>query len=81
LFILSEDKDKVGFLTELNGAKERLKILKADLLVEGSFDEAVTGVDGVFHTASPVLLPPGENVQVSSLFLSILFRDVCSCPI
>ncbi|KAL9325016.1 hypothetical protein ACSQ67_005661 [Phaseolus vulgaris] len=60
-----EDKDKVGFLTELNGAKERLKILKADLLVEGSFDEAVTGVDGVFHTASPVLLPPGENVQAN----------------
>lgn len=57
--------EKVGFLTELSGAKERLKILKADLLVEGSFDEAVRGVDGVFHMASPVLIPYDENVQVS----------------
>ncbi|XP_047177573.1 tetraketide alpha-pyrone reductase 2-like [Vigna umbellata] len=58
-----EDEEKVGFLSELNGAKERLKILKADLLVEGSFEKAVTGVDGVFHTASPVLVPFDENVQ------------------
>lgn len=57
------DVEKVGFLTELSGAKERLKILKADLLVEGSFDEAVRGVDGVFHMASPVLIPYDENVQ------------------
>ncbi|QCD77702.1 tetraketide alpha-pyrone reductase 2-like [Vigna unguiculata] len=57
------DKEKVGFLTELNGGKERLKILKADLLVEGSFEEAVTGVDGVFHTASPVLVPYDDNVK------------------
>ncbi|CAJ1932425.1 unnamed protein product [Sphenostylis stenocarpa] len=59
------DVTKVGFLTELSGAKERLKIFKADLLVEGSFDEAVTGVDGVFHTASPVLVPHDENVQAN----------------
>ncbi|KAJ1385765.1 hypothetical protein SESBI_41366 [Sesbania bispinosa] len=51
-----EDVEKVGFLTELSGAQERLKILKANLLNEGSFDEAVTGVDGVFHTASPATL-------------------------
>lgn len=56
--------EKVGFLSELSGGKERLKILKADLLVEGSFEKAVTGVDGVFHTASPVLVPVDENVQV-----------------
>ncbi|WVZ10434.1 hypothetical protein V8G54_014964 [Vigna mungo] len=58
-----EDVEKVGFLSELSGGKERLKILKADLLVEGSFEKAVTGVDGVFHTASPVLVPVDENVQ------------------
>lgn len=58
------DDAKVGFLKELRGAKERLKILKADLLVEGSFDEAVKGADGVFHTASPVLVPYDENIQV-----------------
>lgn len=55
--------EKVGFLWELNGAKERLKIFKADLMVEGSFDKAIQGVDGVFHTASPVLVPNDENIQ------------------
>ncbi|KAL2347584.1 hypothetical protein Fmac_001584 [Flemingia macrophylla] len=59
------DAVKVGFLMELSGAKEKLKILKADLLVEGSFDEAVTGVDGVFHTASPVPVAYVENVQAN----------------
>ncbi|RXH79313.1 hypothetical protein DVH24_040460 [Malus domestica] len=36
-----EDGGKVGYLWEFNGAKERLKVLKADLMVEGSFDEAL----------------------------------------
>lgn len=38
--------------------------MKADLMVEESFDEAVQGVDGVFHTASPVLVPYDENIKV-----------------
>lgn len=58
-----EDADKVGFLTSMEGAKERLKLLKADLAVEGSFDGAVDGVDGVFHTASPVVVPRDGNIQ------------------
>ncbi|PIN22552.1 Flavonol reductase/cinnamoyl-CoA reductase [Handroanthus impetiginosus] len=58
-----ENVEKVGYLWELNGAKERLKIMKADLMVEGSFDEAVEGVDGVFHTASPVLVANDNNVK------------------
>ncbi|KAJ4721164.1 putative Cinnamoyl-CoA reductase [Melia azedarach] len=60
-----EDLGKVGFLWELNGAKERLKIMKADLLVEGSFDDAIQGVHGVFHTASPVLVPYENNIQAT----------------
>ncbi|KAH7516538.1 hypothetical protein FEM48_Zijuj10G0145700 [Ziziphus jujuba var. spinosa] len=59
------DVEKVGFLWELNGAKERLKIYKADLMVEESFDEAIQGVDGVYHTASPVLVPYDNNVQAT----------------
>ncbi|XVE75184.1 hypothetical protein DITRI_Ditri12bG0075200 [Diplodiscus trichospermus] len=59
------DAGKVGFLWELDGAKERLKIMKADLMEEGSFDEAIQGVDGVFHTASPVLVPYDDNVQAT----------------
>ncbi|PNX73742.1 tetraketide alpha-pyrone reductase 2-like protein [Trifolium pratense] len=60
-----DDLEKVGYLTELSGNKERLKLLKADLLVDGSFDEAVSGVDGVFHTASPVLVPYDNNIQAT----------------
>ncbi|AES97598.1 putative NAD(P)-binding domain-containing protein [Medicago truncatula] len=60
-----DDLEKVGYLTQLSGDKERLKILKADLMVEGSFDEAVTGVDGVFHTASPVIVPYDNNIQAT----------------
>lgn len=60
---------KVGFLWEFNGAKERLKIMKADLTIEGSFDEAVQGVDGVFHTASPVVVPQDDNIKAKLLIL------------
>ncbi|XP_058752361.1 phenylacetaldehyde reductase-like [Vicia villosa] len=45
---------KVDHLIKLDGAKERLQLFKADLLEEGSFDSAIEGCDGVFHTASPV---------------------------
>ncbi|GJN05942.1 hypothetical protein PR202_ga23621 [Eleusine coracana subsp. coracana] len=51
-----EDEGKVGFLWDLEGAAERLHLVRADLMVEGSFDGAVSGVDGVFHTASPVVV-------------------------
>ncbi|XP_065854159.1 tetraketide alpha-pyrone reductase 2-like isoform X3 [Euphorbia lathyris] len=58
------DCAKVGFLSEFPGAEKRLKIMKADLMVVGSFDEAIEGVDGVFHTASPVLVPYDNNIQL-----------------
>ncbi|KAM3739302.1 hypothetical protein ACB098_08G014400 [Castanea mollissima] len=60
------DVGKVGFLLEFNGAKERLKIMKADLRIEGSFDEALQGIDGVFHVASPVLVPYDDNIQAKT---------------
>jgi nucleoside-diphosphate-sugar epimerase len=66
---LTGDVGKVGFLWEFNGAKERLKIMKADLTIEGSFDEAVQGVDGVFHTASPVIVPQDDNIKAKLLIL------------
>ncbi|XP_071738586.1 phenylacetaldehyde reductase-like [Rutidosis leptorrhynchoides] len=44
---------KVDHLLKLDGAKERLHLFKADLLEDGSFDAAVEGCVGVFHTASP----------------------------
>ncbi|XP_015953672.1 phenylacetaldehyde reductase [Arachis duranensis] len=49
----TNDPRKVEHLTKLEGAKERLQLFKANLLEEGSFNSAVQGCDGVFHTASP----------------------------
>lgn len=46
---------KLAHLWQLEGAKDRLKLVKADLLEDGSFDDAIMGCDGVFHTASPVV--------------------------
>ncbi|XP_028758782.1 tetraketide alpha-pyrone reductase 1-like [Neltuma alba] len=50
------DSVKVDHLLKLDGAKERLQLIKANLMEEGSFDVAVEGCEGVFHTASPVVL-------------------------
>ncbi|CAA7409474.1 unnamed protein product [Spirodela intermedia] len=59
-----EDRDKVAHLWELEGAGERLQLVRANLMEEGSFDDAVWGCEGVFHTASPVVVvksdPKGE---------------------
>lgn len=51
------NKKKLAHLWRLDGAKERLKLVRADLLEEGSFDDAIMGCQGVFHTASPVIKP------------------------
>ncbi|KAF2312067.1 hypothetical protein GH714_027934 [Hevea brasiliensis] len=47
------DPRKTEHLRALEGAEERLQLFKANLLEEGSFDAAVEGCEGVFHTASP----------------------------
>ncbi|KAK4278653.1 hypothetical protein QN277_016474 [Acacia crassicarpa] len=52
------DPRKVDHLLEFDGAKERLRLIKADLEEEGSFDEAIEGCVGVFHTASPCYFDP-----------------------
>ncbi|KNA11910.1 hypothetical protein SOVF_130820 [Spinacia oleracea] len=46
---------EIEHLLGLEGAKERLHLFKADLMDEGSFDSAISGCHGVFHTASPVI--------------------------
>ncbi|EYU34232.1 hypothetical protein MIMGU_mgv1a0266902mg, partial [Erythranthe guttata] len=50
------DPSKVAHLKALEGAKERLELFEANLLEQGSFDAVVDGCDGVFHTASPVIV-------------------------
>ncbi|GMH00032.1 hypothetical protein Nepgr_001871 [Nepenthes gracilis] len=47
------DPKRTEHLFALDGAKERLHLYKANLLEEGSFDSAIDGCEGVFHTASP----------------------------
>lgn len=56
LYMYADDPKKTEHLRSLDGAKERLHLFKADLLEEGAFDAAVDGCQGVFHTASPVLI-------------------------
>ncbi|XP_074293904.1 phenylacetaldehyde reductase-like [Silene latifolia] len=51
----TDEANKTEHLRELEGAKERLHLFKADLLEEGSFDAAISGCHAVFHTASPVI--------------------------
>jgi cinnamoyl-CoA reductase len=61
--------EKGNFLMQLQHATERLRIFPGvDLLVEGAFEEAMTGCECVLHTASPFfmgseqdLLPPAIN--------------------
>ncbi|EMS53116.1 Bifunctional dihydroflavonol 4-reductase/flavanone 4-reductase [Triticum urartu] len=49
------NQKKVAHLWNLAGAKEGLELVRADLLEEGSFDDAVMACEGVFHTASPII--------------------------
>ncbi|KAL2940744.1 Tetraketide alpha-pyrone reductase 1 [Bienertia sinuspersici] len=50
------DPTKTKHLLALDGAENRLHLFEANLLVEGSFDSAIHGCHGVFHTASPVIV-------------------------
>ncbi|KNA11912.1 hypothetical protein SOVF_130840 isoform A [Spinacia oleracea] len=54
------DPKKTEHLLGMEGAKERLHLFKANLMEEGSFDSAIAGCEGVFHTASPVVFKPKD---------------------
>ncbi|KAL7126153.1 hypothetical protein ABFS83_14G166400 [Erythranthe nasuta] len=58
------DPSKVAYLKGLEGAKERLELFESNLLEQGSFDAAVDGCDGVFHTASPLLIDNFNDPQM-----------------
>ena len=55
-FTFTGDPKKTHHLTSLDGAKQRLELFQAELLEEGSFDSAIEGCEGVFHTASPCFM-------------------------
>ncbi|XP_009382856.2 cinnamoyl-CoA reductase 1 [Musa acuminata AAA Group] len=52
--VRNPDDPKNAHLRALEGAKERLALVKADLLDSDGLHVAINGCDGVFHTASPV---------------------------
>ncbi|KAJ6895806.1 LOW QUALITY PROTEIN: cinnamoyl-CoA reductase 1 isoform X2 [Populus alba x Populus x berolinensis] len=58
---IENDPKRTEHLLNLDGAKERLHLFKANLVEEGSFDPVVDGCESVFHVASPVLL--GTNID------------------
>lgn len=67
LFIcVVDDPKRTEHLLNLDGAKERLHLFKANLVEEGSFDPVVDGCESVFHVASPVLL--GTNIDPPVIF-------------
>jgi anthocyanidin reductase len=55
-----ENETKVRHLLDIPGAEERLKLFRADLSKDGSFDAAIDRCDGVFHVASPVDFAPKD---------------------
>ncbi|KAK8551141.1 hypothetical protein V6N13_119626 [Hibiscus sabdariffa] len=61
--VRNPDDPKNSHLRELEGANERLSLHRADLLDYQSLKEAITGCDGVFHTASPVTDDPEQMVE------------------
>ena len=52
---LTEGKN-YEYLTSLPGAVERLELMQAELLTEGSYDETIAGCEYIIHTASPFVL-------------------------
>ncbi|RAL41400.1 hypothetical protein DM860_010194 [Cuscuta australis] len=61
--VRNPEDEKNSHLRELEGAKERLSLTRAELLDFQSLREAINGCDGVFHTASPVTDDPEQMVE------------------
>ena len=65
----------------MEGAKERLQLVRADLLEEGSFDDAVMACEGVFHTASPVITKSDSKARETAILTTpfLLETEGFSC--
>ncbi|WVZ79358.1 hypothetical protein U9M48_026945 [Paspalum notatum var. saurae] len=62
------DDPKNAHLAAMDGAAERLRLFKADILDYGSVAAAVAGCDGVYHVASPAeLLAPAVTGTINVL--------------
>ncbi|CAL5011628.1 unnamed protein product [Urochloa decumbens] len=58
-----DDDAKNAHLRALDGATERLTLVRADLLDKESLTAALRGCEGVFHTASPVTDDPEKMIE------------------
>ena len=65
-FVSSDDMAKNSHLKDLQ-ALGPLTVLRADLDVEGSFDDAVAGCDYAFLVAASVNIAAGEDLEVRRL--------------
>jgi hypothetical protein len=86
LLIWTGNQKKVAHLWNLAGAKERLELVRADLLEEGSFDDAVMACEGVFHTASPIITKSDSKVccttdydYFTAYLISLCWKIKMSC--
>lgn len=72
---------KIAHLQNLPHASERLELVKADLLDDGSFDAAVQGCEGVFHMASPVQFVvdnPEEDLIIPAIKGTLNVLNACA---
>uniref|UniRef100_A0ACD5Y826 Uncharacterized protein n=1 Tax=Avena sativa TaxID=4498 RepID=A0ACD5Y826_AVESA len=69
-------------LMQLDGAAERLRLFKADVLDRAALAAAVEGCEGVFHVASPVpadkIVDPESEVMVPAVKGTLNILEVCS---
>lgn len=61
-------------LVSLWNGGDRLRLFKADLQEEGSFDEAVDGCDGVFHVAASMQFKIMETNNIGIAIWNIFKR-------
>lgn len=66
------DDPKNAHLRQLEGAAERLRLYRADLLDFESLREAINGCDGVFHTASPVTDDPVRRKRIDDNHIHLM---------
>nr|ABN08331.1 NAD-dependent epimerase/dehydratase [Medicago truncatula] len=60
---MTDRKKDVSFLTNLPGASQKLIFFGADLSIPESFNAAIEGCSGIFHTASPMDMEMNESEE------------------
>ncbi|KAL0292454.1 UNVERIFIED_CONTAM: putative anthocyanidin reductase [Sesamum radiatum] len=77
---MDNNLEKASHLFKSWHGRDRLRLFRADLLEDGSFDEAVIGCDGVFHVAASMEfgVPAVEDLGNSLLSLSVRVVGLCA---